>query len=218
MADMTLVIGNKNYSSWSLRPWVLLRHADIPFDEVRIGLYAPGMREQIRAYSPAGKVPVLVDGAITVWDSLAICEYVAEKFPGKQLWPADPAARALARSISAEMHAGFAALRQHMSMNCRRSLVGRGEGPGVREDIARIEAMWNDARARSGTGGEMLFGQFSIADAMYAPVALRFQTYGVELPGAAGAYAKAVRRLPAIQEWLAAARAEPETIPQFERD
>ena len=218
MADMTLVIGNKNYSSWSLRPWILLRHAGIPFEEVRIGLYAPGMRERIRAYSPAGKVPVLVDGAITVWDSLAICEYLAEKFPNERFWPPNVAARALARSISAEMHAGFAALRQHMSMNCRRSLVGRGEGPGVREDIARIEAMWNDARTRFGSGGDMLFGRFGIADAMYAPVVLRFQTYGVELPGPAGAYSKAVLRLPAIQEWLAAARAEPETIRQFERD
>jgi glutathione S-transferase len=216
MCQLKLVIGNKNYSSWSLRPWLVLKQAQIPFEEIRIALYTPGMRENIRAYSPAGKVPVLVDGTVTVWDSLAICEYLAERFPDARLWPDSREARALARAISAEMHAGFAALRQHMSMNCRRSLVGRGKGTGVREDIARIEAIWNDCRTRFGAGGDMLFGRFSIADAMFAPIALRFQTYGVELPGAPGAYAKTILALPAIQEWMAAARAEKETIPQFE--
>lgn len=216
MNRLTLVIGNKNYSSWSLRPWVLLRYAEIPFEEIRVPLYTPQSSAAILRHAPAGKVPILKDGAITVWESLAICEYLAEKFPEHAGWPADAHARALARSISAEMHAGFANLRSHMSMNCRKRLPGKGMTPAVRRDIERISAMWNDCRRRFGSGGRFLFGAFGIADAMYAPVALRFVTYGVELDSVCAAYVQAICGLPAIQQWLAEAALEPETIPQFE--
>lgn len=216
MAELILIIGNKNYSSWSLRPWLLLKQAGIAFRETRIALYTPASRDEIGRYSPAGKVPVLRDGDTTVWDSLAICEHLAERFPQARLWPQEQQARALARSISAEMHAGFQALRHNMSMNCRRSLPGKGYGPGVRDEIERIQAMWTDCRERHRAAGDMLFGHFTVADAMYAPLALRFHTYGVALRGAAGEYMETVLALPAIQEWMAAARAETETIPQFE--
>ena len=197
-----------------------MKVAGIAFDEHRIPLYGPGSKEQILAYSPAGKVPCLVDGALRVWDSLAICEYLAEKHPG--LWPQDPAARAVARSISAEMHSGFANLRTHMSMNIRKRHPGKGRTPESLADVARIVAMWSDCRARYGrgdpsTGGPYLFGKFSIADAMYAPVVLRFRTYEVELPADCRAYADAILALPAMQDWIAAAGAETETLPQFEQ-
>lgn len=216
MDDLTLVIGNKTYSSWSLRPWLLLRQAGISFREIRIPLYTSTSREDILRYSPAGKVPVLRDGDVAVWDSLAICEYLAERFPQASMWPQDRQARALARSISAEMHAGFPALRHNMSMNCRRAFPGKGYGAGVRDEIERIQAIWVDCRERYGATGDMLFGHFTVADAMYAPVALRFHTYGVTLPGAAGDYMDSILALPPIQDWIIAARAETETIPQFE--
>ena len=218
MPALTLVIGNKNYSSWSMRPWLLLRQADIAFREVRIPLYWPESAAQLTAWSPSGKVPALHDGEIRVWDSLAICEYLAERFPEKQLWPADPAARAVARSVSAEMHSGFAALRAQMSMNIRARYPGMDRTAESLADIARIVTIWTDCRAKFGRGGDFLFGRFSIADAMYAPVALRFQTYDVALSGAAKAYADAVLALPALQEWVADAVAETERIEQFERD
>lgn len=218
MTSLTLVIGNKNYSSWSLRPWLLLRQAGIPFEEVRIPLYAPGSTEALATWSPSGKVPALHDGDLRVWDSLAICEYVAERFPDKQLWPLDAAARAVARSVSAEMHAGFPALREHMSMNIRARRPGQGRTPECLADVARILAIWTECRARFGSGGDFLFGRFSIADAMVAPVVLRFQTYGVALDGAARDYAAAVRALPALQEWVADGVAETERIEMFERD
>jgi glutathione S-transferase len=216
MENLTLIIGNKNYSSWSLRPWLLLKQAGIPFNEILISLYNPQSRANILEYSPSGKVPVLKDGTLTVWESLAICEYLAEKFPGKELWPADPVARAVARSVATEMHAGFAPLRQHMSMNCRRRLPGQGRTPEVLKDIERIRAIWSDCRRRFGAGGEFLFGRFSIADAMYAPVALRFMTYEVELDPGSMAYVKAIAILPAIQQWLTEAHAETEVVPQLE--
>ena len=211
---MRLVIGNKNYSSWSLRPWLAMKVAGIAFAEERIPLYGPGSKEKILAFSPAGKVPCLVDGDLRVWDSLAICEYLAEKHAG--LWPRDPAARAVARSISAEMHSGFPQLRTHMSMNIRKRHSGKGRTPEVLAEIARITAMWSDCRARFGAQGPFLFGPFSIADAMYAPVVLRFRTYEVELPPGCRAYADAVLALPALQEWMAAAATEKESLPQFE--
>ena len=220
---MKLVVGNKNYSSWSLRPWLAMKVAGIAFEEERIPLYGPGSKEKLLAYSPAGKVPCLVvdqkrDGALAIWDSLAICEYLAEKHPG--LWPADPAARAVARSVSAEMHSGFQNLRTHMSMNIRKCFPGKGRTPEVLADIARIVAMWTDCRARFGAvsnpGAPYLFGRFSIADAMYAPVVLRFRTYEVDLPAVCRAYADAILALPALEEWAAAARAEAETLAQFE--
>lgn len=212
----TLIIGNKNYSSWSLRPWLLLKHVGIPFTEVRIPLYTPNTNANILKYSPAGKVPALQVGDITIWESLAICEYVAEQFPDKHLWPRDTAARAQARSIACEMHAGFAALRQHMSMNCRKRLPGKGHTPEVHKDIERIRAIWNDCRTRYGGGGAFLFGAFTIADAMYAPVALRFVTYEVQLDPVAAAYVRTLTALPALRQWLAEAEAETEVIMHYE--
>ena len=214
MSEPTLVIGNKNYSSWSLRPWLAMKVAGIPFAEHRIPLYGPGSKDQILVYSPAGKVPCLADGVLRVWDSLSICEYLAEKHPG--LWPQDPAARALARSVSAEMHSGFANLRAKMSMNIRKRYPGLGRTPESLADVARIVSLWSDCRARYGKGGRFLFGAFSIADAMYAPVVLRFRTYEVELPADCRAYSDAVLALPAMQDWIAAAMAETESLPQFE--
>ena len=214
MSEPTLVIGNKNYSSWSLRPWLAMKVAGIPFAEHRIPLYGPGSKDQILVYSPAGKVPCLADGDLRVWDSLSICEYLAEKHPG--LWPQDPAARALARSVSAEMHSGFANLRAKMSMNIRKRSPGLGRTPESMADVARIVSLWSDCRARYGKGGPFLFGAFSIADAMYAPVVLRFRTYEVELPADCRAYSDAVLALPAMQDWIAAAMAETESLPQFE--
>lgn len=219
---LRLIIGNKNYSSWSLRPWLAMKVAGIGFEEVRIPLYVPGAKERILEFSPAGKVPSLVDGALRLWDSLSICEYVAEREPA--LWPRDPAARALARSVSAEMHSGFQGLRSQMSMNVRRRYPGRGRTPESLADIGRIVALWSDCRARYDAHaaaqvtdpGPFLFGRFSIADAMYAPVVLRFRTYEVELPPVCRAYADAVTALPALQEWIADAEGEAESLPQFD--
>jgi len=217
VSTLTLVIGNKNYSSWSLRPWFALRRAGIPFAEVRIPLSMPQTRERILEYSPSAKVPLLVDGATKVWESLAILEYLAEKYPQQCGWPADPAARALARSASAEMHAGFAALRSELPMNCRGRRSGVVPSPAAREDIERILALWRGARESFGRGGPWLFGAPSPADAMFAPVALRFLTYGVAAPGPAGEFVAAVREAPAIREWLEDARKEPEVIEEVER-
>ncbi|KAB2319672.1 glutathione S-transferase family protein [Betaproteobacteria bacterium SCN1] len=215
---LTLAIGNKNYSSWSLRPWLVLRQAGIPFEEVRIPLYCPESDAALAKWSPSGKVPALHDGTATMWDSLAICETLAERFPEKRLWPADAAARATARAVSAEMHAGFAALRTHMSMNIRARRPGQGRTPECLADIGRIVAIWTTCRTRYGADGAFLFGDFSIADAMYAPVVLRFQTYGVALNGAAKSYAETILALPALQAWVADAIAESERIAQFEQD
>ena len=214
MAQYTLVIGNKSYSSWSLRPWLAMRQAGIPFVEVRIALYQDDHRSKIEKYSHAGKVPILVAGNITVWDSLAICEYLAERHPDRHLWPADIATRAHARAISAEMHAGFAALRSNMGMNVRRTFPGIGVTAEVKHDIARIDAMWDDCLRRY--GGPFLYGDFSIADAMYAPVATRFKTYAVALSAGASGYVEMLLKLPAMTEWYAAAHAESEVLPQYE--
>lgn len=216
MSPLILAIGNRNYSSWSLRPWLLLRQFDIPFEEIYIPLYAPGSAERLARWSPSGKVPSLHDGELVVWDSLAICEYLAERFPDRRLWPADRAARAVARSVSAEMHAGFGELRRAMPMNCRGRFPGKGLTGESRQDIERVIALWSDCRQRFGGDGAFLFGAFTIADAMYAPVVLRLVTYGVALEGAARAYADAILALPALQGWLAAAEVEAETIEAFE--
>lgn len=207
---LQLVIGNKNFSSWSLRPWLLLKQAGLPFREIPVRLRQADTKAQILAHSPSGKVPALIDGDLTVWDSLAICEYLAEKasLNHVDLWPADPKARAEARSVSAEMHSGFAALRQHMSMEVAASRPGEGQTPEVLADIARIAALWTSCRERFAAAGSFLFGDFSVADAMYAPVAFRFHTYGVELPPLAAAYRDTLLALPAMQEWAAGARAE----------
>jgi glutathione S-transferase len=203
-----LVIGNKNYSSWSLRPWIALKVFGFDFEERRIPLYGPESKEAILKHSPAGKVPVLIDGPLAVWDSLAILEYLAEKNP--RLWPSQPAERARARSISAEMHSGFPNLRSHMGMNVRKRYPGKGRTPEALSELERISAIWNQAKK------PFLFGAFTAADAMYAPVVLRLRTYEVHLPRAARAYYEAVLALPAMQEWIAAAEREVESIPQFD--
>src|SRR5689334_5559274 len=177
---MLLIVGNKNYSSWSFRPWIGLRVAGIPFDEEVIPLYDAGSKAQILARSPAGKVPILIDGDVRVWESLAILEYAAEKFPAAQLWPADAAARAHARAISTEMHAGFVPLRSECGMNMWRPVAKKELSADARANIARIQAMWTDARVRFGAGGPFLFGRFSAADAMFAPVVSRFETYAID--------------------------------------
>jgi glutathione S-transferase len=216
MAVLTLVIGNKNYSSWSLRPWLLMRQAGIPFEEMRIPLYQNATRELIASLSPSGLLPVLRHGDVTVWDSLAICEYVHELYPDCALWPAEQTDRAVARSAAAEMHAGFRALRQHMPMNCRGRFPGRGLNPETQADIRRVLALWRHCRANFGGKGPMLFGDFSIADAMYAPVASRFRTYDVQLDPVCAAYVGSLLALPAMLEWVDAARREPERLEQFE--
>ncbi len=205
----TLVIANKCYSSWSLRPWLLLKQLGIAFDEVLVPLGQPDTPARIREHSPAGRVPVLKDGAVTVWDSLAIIEYAAERWPQAEAWPEERGARALARSISAEMHSGFQALRNGCPMNLGKRFAPKDRGEAVSRDVARIDALWQDARERYGQGGPFLFGAFSAADAMYAPVVTRFETYSVKVSPVSHAYMDAILALPAFQEWRTAALAEP---------
>jgi glutathione S-transferase len=212
---LTLVIGNKNYSSWSMRPWVALTAFGIPFQEIRVLLDRPDTSQKIAAYSSAGRVPVLIAGDITIWDSLAICEYLAEQFPEKHLWPQDVAARAVARSICAEMHAGFGGLRSAMSMNIRMRFPGRGRTPAAQADIGRISEIWEECLARFGHH-QFLFGAFSIADAFFAPVVMRFLTYGVTLAPALQAYCERVQAQPAVARWVREALAETETSPQHD--
>jgi glutathione S-transferase len=216
MAEFTIYLGNKNYSSWSLRPWLALKHTGAPFEEVVIPLGEPTTRATILSYSPSGRVPALKHGELTVWDSLAISEYLAERFPAAKLWPEDAAERAQARAISTEMHSGFAALRNHLPMNIRSSFPHRGVTPEVQADINRIAAIWIQCRTRHAAGGPFLFGGFTIADAMYAPVVTRFRTYRIALEEMAQAYADAVWALPAMQEWAAAAKNEPMIIEEAE--
>ena len=212
---LTLVIGNKAYSSWSLRPWLLLKQGGVPFEEVRVPLYRDDTAAALARWSPSGKVPVLVDDALTIWESLAIIEYLAERFPDTCGWPRDPAARATARAVSAEMHAGFSAVRHEMTFNCRQRRRVR-PSEATRSEISRAAALWNDCRARFGAKGPWLFGPFSPADAMFAPLALRFVTYGVTLDGAASEYVQTVAGDTAVQAWIAAARREVEVLPQNE--
>jgi glutathione S-transferase len=212
MSELTLVLGNKAYSSWSLRPWLALRKTGAPFREVVIPLNRPETKASIRAYSAAGKVPVLRDGALTVWDSLAICEYLAERFPAARLWPEAPVVRALARSVAAEMHAGFVDLRRSMPMDLKRVPALREPTPEAAVDIARITGLWRELRASHGAGGPFLFGGFSIADAMYAPVCTRLRAYGVALDAVSAAYVEAVYADPDMAAWVEAGRAEPWVI------
>jgi len=213
---LTLVIGNKNYSSWSLRPWLLMRHHGVAFDEIRLPLDTPEFVSGVARWSPSGRVPVLHRGDLVVWDSLAICEYVNEVFLDGAGWPREESARAVARAVSAEMHSGFQALRNAMPMNCRKRLRHFEVAQDVRRDIARITQLWRDCRARYEAGGAFLFGALSIADAMYAPVVLRFRTYGVALGDVEQRYADAVLGLPAMREWLAAAEAEGLPLPKYD--
>jgi glutathione S-transferase len=207
-----LVIGNKNYSSWSLRAWLLLSEAGIEFDEVRVALDTPEFPAEIAKYSPAARVPVLIIDGRTTWDTLAIAETAAEHWPGKSLWPADPAMRAHARSISAEMHSGFNELRDAMPMNCR--AMGRKVDlpAGLVADIDRVFEIWAECQRDYPEGDGWLFGDFCIADAMYAPVVLRLRTYGINLPQTASRYAKRLLKSKAMQNWLAAAESELEVI------
>lgn len=216
MSRYRLVIGNKNYSSWSLRPWLYMRHHGLDFDEIRLPLDSDTFRNEIGRYSPSGRVPVLHDGELVIWDSLAILEYLAERHPQTQGWPQAREARAHARAIAAEMHSGFADLRSQLPMNCRRRSAPPALSVGTRRDIERVQAIWRESRRRHGDGGAFLFGAFSIADAMYAPVVTRFVSYGIDMDAAAQAYADAVLALPAMREWLAAAEAEGESLAKYE--
>ena len=215
---LKLIIGNKNYSSWSLRPWIAMKVAGIAFDEEVISLDAKDFKSRVTKISGTGKVPALADGKVQVWESLAILEYLAEKHPDACLWPAEPAARALARAIAAEMHAGFVPLRRHLPMNMWRPVMPRELAPDVESNVRRIEAIWSDCRTRYGAGGAYLFGSFGAADAMYAPVVSRFHTYAVEVGAMARAYMDAVMALPAWGEWRTAALKEPWVLAEDEVD
>lgn len=209
MADIAIVIGNKNYSSWSLRGWLALKATGVPFDEIVIPMDQPDTKALFLSHSPAGKVPILKHKGTTVWESLAICEFLAESYPAARLWPADARARAFARTVSAEMHAGFAPLRSHMPMDIRTDKSGKGMAEGVAADIARVTAIWRECRERYGKEGPFLFGSFGAADAMFAPVVSRFVTYAPKLDALSAAYRDAVWGMPAMQEWAAAAKREP---------
>ena len=211
----TLLIANKNYSSWSLRAWLVLRHAGIEFDEQMVHLDTPETKTKIQAFSPSGRVPAYKDGSLLIWDSLAISEYVAERAAEKGvfLWPTDTRTRAVARAVAAEMHSGFMALRSAMPMNLRASGRKVEVTPAVQADIERIDRLWSDARARFSEGGPWLFGQWSVADAMFAPVASRFVTYDVHRTGAFDDYVATVYADTAFQEWRQAALAETEVVP-----
>jgi glutathione S-transferase len=206
---LKLIIGNKNYSSWSLRPWIAMKVAGIAFEEQVIPLYEPGSREQVLKYSPTGKVPVLIDGDQHIWESLAILEYLVEKFPKADLWPADARARSHARAVATEMHGGFTPLRKACPMNLWLPVKKRPQPDDVMDCVRRIDALWSDCRARFGQkaniGGPFLFGAFGAADAMYAPIVSRFHTFGLDVSKASLAYMDAVMALPAFAEWRAAA-------------
>jgi glutathione S-transferase len=214
---LTLVIGNKNYSSWSMRPWLAMRATGIAFDEVFIPLYTDKAdKDRILSVSRAGKVPALVDGDITVWDSLSIIEYLSERFPEAKLWPADRAARAHARSISAEMHSGFMALRNECGMNLHRPVRAVTLSEDAQANVARVQEIWSDCGARYGGGGPFLFGAFTAADAMYAPVVHRFRTYEIKVSPVVQAYMETMMTLPAFAEWTKAGLAETLVIEKFE--
>ena len=213
---LKLILANKGYSSWSLRPWILLTHFRIPFEEVVIPMDQPETRAAMLRYAPTGKCPSLHDGKIAVWESLAIIDYVAEAHPEKAIWPRGKAARALARSLAAEMHAGFAALREACPTNFRRPVRAIPLSEAVRADVARIEAAWREARGAFGKAGPFLFGRFSAADAMFAPVVNRFHVYDAPVSKATRAYMEATMALPAWKAWIAGAEAEPWRIAKYE--
>jgi glutathione S-transferase len=214
---LTLVIGNKNYSSWSMRPWLALRANSIAFDEVFIPLYTGDAdKQRILGYTHSGKVPALIDDDVTIWDSLSIIEYLAEKFPEARLWPDDRARRAHARSISAEMHSGFMALRNECGMNLHRPVGAVALSADARANVARIEQIWIECRERYGKSGPFLFGAFGGADAMFAPVVHRFRTYAIEVIPKARDYMDTMMSLPAFQEWTEAGLAETIVIDRFE--
>ena len=217
-AKLLLVIGNKTYSSWSLRPWLLLKHAGLQFEELRIPFHSDQWNQEIHKHSPSRKVPVLKAGGLTVWDTLAICEYVNEQFLGGRGWPQDAEARAVARSVSAEMHSGFPHLRASLPMNCRRRFEGFPIPDNAAIDIARVLEIWRACRMTYGDSGPWLFGEFSIADAMYAPVALRFHGYDVSLSGDEARYVTTMLEDPAVRDWIRDAAAETEIVDEEEVD
>jgi glutathione S-transferase len=214
---LQLAIVNKAYSSWSMRPWLLMKHFDIAFEETVIPMAQPDTRERILAFSPTGKCPCLKDGDIVVWESLAVIEYLAERFPDRPIWPKDRAARAEARSLSSEMHAAFRALRDHCPTQFLRPVRAIALPEEVLADVARIEAAWAEARRRFGAAGPFLFGAFSAADAMFAPVVNRFETYDIAVSAATRAYMAAIKNLPAWKAWMAGAEAEPWRIDSYDR-
>ncbi|MFK7863065.1 MAG: glutathione S-transferase family protein [Pseudohongiellaceae bacterium] len=206
---MQLVIGSKNYSSWSMRPWMLLSHFDLDFKEVKVALFKEGYKRELAKYSPTGKVPVLLDGGIEIWDSLAICEYVSEQYLGGAGWPQNLLARARCRAVSAEMHSSFTSIRTELPMNCRakRKLA---ISSSVKKEIARIDEIW--AGSIESSGGPYLFGEFSIADCMYAPIVSRFETYNVNVSVEAQQYSRAIIAHPSFKAWMQAAAGESEVI------
>jgi glutathione S-transferase len=212
---LRLIVGNKLYSSWSMRPWLVVKAFEIPFEEVVIPLYREGSKEHILEHSPSGKVPCLIDG-VTVWESLAIIDYLAETYPGKAVWPRERAARAHARSAATEMHAGFQALRQSCPMNLAKRFAPKDRGPDVKANVDRITSLWSEARRRFGSSGPFLYGAFSAADAMYAPVVTRFDTYQIEVDGNTRAYMDAILNHPAFVAWRQAALQEPWELPHYE--
>ncbi len=215
---LKLIIGNKNYSSWSLRPWLAMSALGIPFEEILVPLDAPDFKAHIRERSPAGKVPVLIDGEAAVWESIAILEHLAERFPDKGVWPSEPAARAHARSLATEMHNGFGALRSVAPMNLWRPVEPRAFPEAALKDVRRIARRWNEARARFGAGGDFLYGAFSGADAMYAPVATRIRTYAIEVDPVSAAYVEAIHAHPAFVAWKEAALRETGVLLEDEVD
>ena len=213
---LKLIIANKAYSSWSLRPWILMTHFNIPFEEVVIPLDQHDTREKLLAYSPSGKAPALIDGDAAMWESLAILEYLAEKYPKRPIWPETRPARAMARALAAEMHAGFQSLRLHLPTNFRRPVRARELTEEAARDLARIEAAWSSTRRRFGRGGPFLFGPFCAADAMFAPVVNRLHTYAVPVTPQTRTYMDAIMALPAWQQWTREAAAEPWHVERYE--
>lgn len=216
--SLHLVIGNKNYSSWSFRPWLAMKVAGIDFDETVISLDATDFKTRLAALGGSGRVPMLIDGDVRIWESLAILEYLVEKFPEARLWPKEPAARAHARAVACEMHASFVSVRRHLPMNVARPVKSRALDAGSAKDVARIDTIWSECRKKHGGGGPFLFGAFSAADAMFAPVVWRFHTYAVEVSPTALSYMREVMTLPAWQEWRDAARRETWVLAEDEVD
>ncbi|MGL4636285.1 MAG: glutathione S-transferase family protein [Beijerinckiaceae bacterium] len=214
--SMKLVIGNKNYSSWSLRPWIAMKQIGLSFEEVVIPMNMPSTRADMLAHSPTGLVPTLIDGDVTIFETIAILEYLNDKFPNAGLWPKDMAARAHARAISAEMHAGFAALRRDCPMNMRRQVKKHIVSPEAQKHVERIDAIWSDARQRFGAGGAFLFGSFTNADAMFAPVINRFHVYDLPRSKTAQEYMDTMMALPSWKDWESASRAESWVIEKSE--
>ena len=212
MTDLTLIIGNKNYSSWSLRPWVFMKQMQLDFEEKRVALFTETSDAELAQYNSDFKVPVLLDGDVTVWDSLSILEYISERYLDGSGWPGDTKARAIARSMSAEMHSSFANLRNELPMNCRKVFPNISLSAEAEREVARVRSLWRDCRSRYGGEDEWLFGKYSIADAMFAPVALRFSGYSIALDDVERAYVQSVLSQPCIIEWIAASKVETEII------